>query len=155
VKSVRSPCGFGPSWMKPNWIFLNMPLVIGPLNGLELEMHVGHGLGLVHDLGLGIAQAISLIGITSLFPWNIPPTKVKRPLSTCWLLILVWTSYPSHPLTRGLPSFCTSQSLPFLACFVAKRSLHFLQPKICHLFLFHHSKKHCVWPYDYIQWHFS
>jgi len=42
-----------------------MPLVIGPLDGLGLEMHVGHGLGLVHDLGLGVAQAISLIGITS------------------------------------------------------------------------------------------
>jgi len=27
-------------------------------------MHVGHGLGLVHDLGLGVAQAISLVGIT-------------------------------------------------------------------------------------------
>jgi len=71
VKSVRSPCGFGPSWMKPNWIFLNMPLVIGPLDGLGLEMHVGHGLGLAHDLGLGVAQAISLIGITSLGPYQI------------------------------------------------------------------------------------
>jgi len=28
-------------------------------------MHVGHGLGLEHDLGLGVAQAISLVGITS------------------------------------------------------------------------------------------
>jgi len=51
--------------MKPNWIFLNMPLVIGPLDGLGLEIHVGHGLGLVHDLGLGVGQAISLVGITS------------------------------------------------------------------------------------------
>jgi len=34
---VRSPCGFGPSWMKPNWIFLSMPLVIEPLDGLRLE----------------------------------------------------------------------------------------------------------------------
>jgi len=34
---VRSPCGFGPSWMKPNWIFLSMPLFIRPLVGLELE----------------------------------------------------------------------------------------------------------------------
>jgi len=52
--------------MKPNWIFLNMLLVIGPLDRLGLEMHVGHGLGLVHDLGLGVGQAISLVGITSL-----------------------------------------------------------------------------------------
>jgi len=55
-----------------------------------------------------------LMGTT--FPWNIPLTKLKRPLSTCWLLILVWTSYPSQPLTRGFPSLRTSQSLPFLAC---------------------------------------
>ena len=48
-----------------------MPLVIGPLDGLGLEMHVGHGLGLAHDLGLGVAQAISLIGITSLGPYQI------------------------------------------------------------------------------------
>ena len=34
VKSVRSPCGFGPSWMKPNLIFFSMSLVIGPLGGL-------------------------------------------------------------------------------------------------------------------------
>jgi len=32
--NATSPCGFGPSWMKPNWIFLSMPLVIGPLGGL-------------------------------------------------------------------------------------------------------------------------
>jgi len=31
-----------------------MPLVIGPLDGLGLEMHVGHVLGLKHDLGLGV-----------------------------------------------------------------------------------------------------
>jgi len=42
-----------------------MHLVIKPLDGLGLEMHVGHGLGLVHDLGLGVAQPISLVGITS------------------------------------------------------------------------------------------
>jgi len=42
-----------------------MPLVIGPLDGLWLEMHVGHGLGLMHDLGLGIGQAISFVGIIS------------------------------------------------------------------------------------------
>jgi len=34
VKSVRNPCGFGPSWIKPNWIFFSMSLVIGPLGGL-------------------------------------------------------------------------------------------------------------------------
>jgi len=43
-----------------------MSLVIGPLDGLRLKIHVGHGLGLEHDMGLGIAQAISLVGITSL-----------------------------------------------------------------------------------------
>jgi len=31
-----------------------MPLVIGPLDGLGLKMHVGHELGLKHDLGLGV-----------------------------------------------------------------------------------------------------
>jgi len=31
-----------------------MPLVIGPLDGLRLEMHVGHVLGLKHDLGIGV-----------------------------------------------------------------------------------------------------
>jgi len=36
---------------------LNMPLVIGPLDGYGLEMHVGHGLGLVHDFGLGVGQS--------------------------------------------------------------------------------------------------
>jgi len=46
--------------MKPNWIFLSMPLVIGPLDGLGLDglwldVHVGHGLGLEHDLGPGVA----------------------------------------------------------------------------------------------------
>ena len=46
VKSVRSPCGFGPSWMKPNWIFLSMLLVIGPLDGLELEGACGPCIGL-------------------------------------------------------------------------------------------------------------
>jgi len=51
--------------MKPNWIFLSMPLVIRPLDGLGLDVHVRHGLGLEHDLGLGIAQAISLVWITS------------------------------------------------------------------------------------------
>jgi len=33
--------------------------------GLGLKVHDGHGLGLEHDLGLGVAQAISLVGITS------------------------------------------------------------------------------------------
>jgi len=33
--------------------------------GLGFKVHDGHGLGLEHDLGLGVAQAISLIGITS------------------------------------------------------------------------------------------
>jgi len=33
--------------------------------GLGLKVHVGHVLGLEHDLGLGVAQAISLVGITS------------------------------------------------------------------------------------------
>jgi len=37
--------------MKPNWIFFSTPLVIG------LEMHVGHGLGLEHDLGLGVGPS--------------------------------------------------------------------------------------------------
>jgi len=32
--------------------------------GLGLKVHVGHVLGLEHDLGLGVAQAISLVGIT-------------------------------------------------------------------------------------------
>ena len=31
-----------------------MLLVIGPLDGLGLDVHVGHGLGLEHDLGLGV-----------------------------------------------------------------------------------------------------
>jgi len=33
--------------------------------GLGLKVHDGHGLGLEHDLSLGVAQAISLVGITS------------------------------------------------------------------------------------------
>jgi len=33
---------------------------------LGLKVHDGHGLGLEHDLGLGVAQAISLVGITSI-----------------------------------------------------------------------------------------
>jgi len=50
---VRSPCGFGPSWMKPNWIFLSMLLVIGPLDGLELE---------------GVPWLdVGLVGVTSIF----------------------------------------------------------------------------------------
>jgi len=40
--------------MKPNLIFLSMLLVIGPLMGLGLKVHVGHVLGLEHDLGLGV-----------------------------------------------------------------------------------------------------
>jgi len=44
--------------MKPYWIFFNMPLVIGPLDELGLEMHVGHGLGLEHDLGLGVGRML-------------------------------------------------------------------------------------------------
>jgi len=31
-----------------------MPLIIRPLDGLGLDVHVGHGLGLEHDLGLGV-----------------------------------------------------------------------------------------------------
>ena len=50
---MRSPCGFGPSWMKPNWIFLSMLLVIGPLDGLELE---------------GVPWLdVGLVGVTSIF----------------------------------------------------------------------------------------
>jgi len=33
--------------------------------GLALKVHDGNGLDLEHDLGLGVAQAISLVGITS------------------------------------------------------------------------------------------
>jgi len=33
--------------------------------GLGLKVHVGHVLVLEHDLGLGVAQVISLVGITS------------------------------------------------------------------------------------------
>jgi len=33
--------------------------------GLGLKVHVDHVLGLEHDLGLGVAQGISLVGITS------------------------------------------------------------------------------------------
>jgi len=40
--------------MKPNWISFSMALVIGPLDELRLDVHVGHGLGFEHDLGLGI-----------------------------------------------------------------------------------------------------
>jgi len=55
---VRSPCGFGPSWMKPNWIcFLACPLLLGLLVGFGIEMDVGHGLGLEHDLGLGVVPS--------------------------------------------------------------------------------------------------
>jgi len=48
-----------------------MPLVIVPLDWLRLDMHAGHGLGLVHDLGLGVAQAISLVGMTSSPPYPV------------------------------------------------------------------------------------
>jgi len=34
-----------------------MPFVIGPLDGLGLDVHVGHGLGLEHDLGLGVGPS--------------------------------------------------------------------------------------------------
>jgi len=34
--------------------FLECSLLLGLLVGVGLEMHVGHGLGLEHDLGLGI-----------------------------------------------------------------------------------------------------
>jgi len=40
-------------------------LLLGLLIGLGLKVHDGHGLGLEHDLGLGVAQAISLVGTTS------------------------------------------------------------------------------------------
>jgi len=40
-------------------------LLLGLLMGLGLKVHDGHGSGLEHDLGLGVAQAISLVGITS------------------------------------------------------------------------------------------
>jgi len=33
---------------------------------LGLKVHDGYGLGLEHDLGLGFAQAISLVGIKSI-----------------------------------------------------------------------------------------
>jgi len=49
-----------------------MPLVIGPLDGLGLEGACGPCIGLEHDLGLGVAQAISLVGITS--QWLIHAT---------------------------------------------------------------------------------
>ena len=45
VKSVRSPCGFGPSWMKLNWIFLSILLIIEPLDGLGLEGACGPCIG--------------------------------------------------------------------------------------------------------------
>jgi len=47
-------------------LFLACPLLLGLLMGLGLKVHDGHGSGLEHDLGLGVAQAISLVGITSL-----------------------------------------------------------------------------------------
>jgi len=40
--------------MKPNWIFSSMLLLLGLLMGLGLKVHVGHVLGLEHDLGLGV-----------------------------------------------------------------------------------------------------
>jgi len=61
VKSVRSPCGFGPSWMMPNWIFLSMPLVIGSLDGLGLD-----GVPYI-DTGL--------VGVTSGFLYLFPEKK--------------------------------------------------------------------------------
>jgi len=46
-------------------LFLVCPLLLGLLMGLALKVHDGNGLDLEHDLGLGVAQAISLVGITS------------------------------------------------------------------------------------------
>jgi len=66
--------------MKPNLIFLACPLLLGLLMGLGLKVYDGHGLGLEHDLGLGVAQGISLIGITSLI-CSIPVvTTITREL---------------------------------------------------------------------------
>ena len=57
--------GLGHLEWSPIWSFLACPLLLGLLMGLGFKVHDGHGLGLEHDLGLGVAQAISLIGITS------------------------------------------------------------------------------------------
>jgi len=61
--------GLGHLEWSPIGSFWACSLLLGLLMGLGLKMHVGHVLGLEHDLGLGVAQAISLVGITS-----SPPT---------------------------------------------------------------------------------
>ena len=65
--------GLGHLEWSPNWYVLACPLLLGFLMGLGLKVHDGHGLGLEHDLGLGVAQAISLVGITSKFDGTIDP----------------------------------------------------------------------------------
>jgi len=66
-----------------------MTLVIGPLDGLGLDVHVGHGLGLEHDLGLGVAQAINLVGITSQHVFAI---TIKSTLYEAWRLLFILES---------------------------------------------------------------
>ena len=62
VKSVKSPCGFGSSWMKPNWIFLSMSLIIGPFDGLGLEGVPWLDVGLVgvKSIGLRAGRSVEL-----------------------------------------------------------------------------------------------
>jgi len=46
--------GLGHLEWSPIGSFLACPLLLGLLMGLGLTVHVGHGLGLEHDLGLGV-----------------------------------------------------------------------------------------------------
>jgi len=51
-----------------------MPFIIGPLGGLWIEMHVGHGLGLEHDLGLGVGPIYKPFWDhirKAIFPYNL------------------------------------------------------------------------------------
>ena len=49
--------GLGHLWWSPIGYFLACPLLLGLLIGLGLKVHVGHGLGLEHDLGLDVGPS--------------------------------------------------------------------------------------------------
>jgi len=49
------------SWMKPNWIFLSMPLVIRPLDGLGFEGVPCLNVGLIGVTSGGVVEGGTIV----------------------------------------------------------------------------------------------